>query len=343
MIVTILMLVACQHDPLQIQKKDGTLDCWGCNEGNGTIGQPPVIASFAPQQGIAGTKVKITGSRFSATPSYNTVKFNGIVASVLTATTTQLVVVVPGGAVTGTISVNVSGLTGYSSTIFSETLIDIPRTGLIAFYPFTENGNEEGHNNNALKFSLDYPDSPGFVSDRFGLSNHALTFNGVQLAIAPVQIIPQQPWTISFWVKYNSLQGFPGCFASMSSSVGLQATYAMTANGWYRLNVSGDTGPQPGGEYLLSNPAAYGYLPPAATSWYNITLSYDGSAFKVYRDGTLVESTSASATTVPGPQLLLGRSGESYFVGQMDDLAIYNRALPPADVTKLVQQTISKY
>jgi RHS repeat-associated protein len=77
------------------------------------------IASFAPKIGPAGTTVTIYGTGFSATPSSNTVKFNGTTASVTSASATQLVANVPGGATTGTISVTAPGGSATSSGSFT--------------------------------------------------------------------------------------------------------------------------------------------------------------------------------------------------------------------------------
>ena len=82
------------------------------------------ILNFTPQSGAIGTSVTIQGQNFSATPSSNTVSFNGTAATVTSATTSSLVVTVPSGATTGPISVTVSGKTATSATNF--TVISVP-------------------------------------------------------------------------------------------------------------------------------------------------------------------------------------------------------------------------
>lgn len=77
------------------------------------------IISFAPTSGPVGTSVTITGSGFNSTPTQNTVKFNGTTATVASATPTQLVVTVPSGATTGTISETDSTGTATSTQTFT--------------------------------------------------------------------------------------------------------------------------------------------------------------------------------------------------------------------------------
>jgi YD repeat-containing protein len=77
------------------------------------------ILNFTPSQGPVGTRVTLQGQGFSATPSENTVTFNGTGAAVLSATQTSLVVTVPPGATTGPIAVTVAGNTATSDRQFS--------------------------------------------------------------------------------------------------------------------------------------------------------------------------------------------------------------------------------
>lgn len=93
------------------------------------------VIEFTPNGGPVGATVRIYGTGFSATPSENTVKVDGVLATVTSASPTELVTSVPASATSGTISVatpngsassgapfNVMGpiaptITGFSPTI----------------------------------------------------------------------------------------------------------------------------------------------------------------------------------------------------------------------------------
>jgi RHS repeat-associated protein len=77
------------------------------------------IASFSPKAGPSATTVSIYGTGFSAMAGQNTVKFNGTVAAITSASTSQLVVTVPAGATTGTINVASPGGSATSSSSFT--------------------------------------------------------------------------------------------------------------------------------------------------------------------------------------------------------------------------------
>ncbi len=87
----------------------------GDDEGDPTV---PAITGISPETGTVGTIVTISGKGFSTTPAENVVKFNGVEATVSTATETELVVTVPVGASTGAVTVTIGSdvLTGPTFT-----------------------------------------------------------------------------------------------------------------------------------------------------------------------------------------------------------------------------------
>ena len=81
-----------------------------------TVIPPPVIASFSPAAGVAGTVVTLTGDFFTGATA---VSFNGINAPTFTVvSTTQITVTVPAGVTTGLISVTTPGGTNISASPF---------------------------------------------------------------------------------------------------------------------------------------------------------------------------------------------------------------------------------
>jgi YD repeat-containing protein len=67
------------------------------------------ISRLSPNSGAAGASVTIYGVGFSATPSQDTVTFNGTQATVTSATTTSISTTVPSGATTGQVDVTSPG------------------------------------------------------------------------------------------------------------------------------------------------------------------------------------------------------------------------------------------
>lgn len=82
----------------------------------------PSISDFSPKSGVKGDVVTITGTNFGATAASNIVKFNGVTASLVDATSTELKVAVPGGSITGKITVEVNGSVTTSAADFTAIL-----------------------------------------------------------------------------------------------------------------------------------------------------------------------------------------------------------------------------
>ncbi|WP_159075856.1 BspA family leucine-rich repeat surface protein [Muricauda brasiliensis] len=106
---------------------------WSCGKDDSPSTPPasttPTINDFTPKTGPVGTEVTITGTNFSTTKADNVVKFGSTTATVNTASTTQLKIAVPTGAITGKISVTVDGETVTSTdnfTVSTETQNQAP-------------------------------------------------------------------------------------------------------------------------------------------------------------------------------------------------------------------------
>jgi hypothetical protein len=79
----------------------------------------PTIVDFTPILGGAGSAVIITGENFSPTKNLNIVKFNGVDADVITASSNALEVEVPASASTGKITIRVGPNTATSAEDFN--------------------------------------------------------------------------------------------------------------------------------------------------------------------------------------------------------------------------------
>ena len=78
----------------------------------------PSITGITPSSGPVATTVTISGNNFASSVSGNTVSFNGTTTSPTSATTIQLIVVVPEGSTSGNVTVKTSEGTS-NAVIFS--------------------------------------------------------------------------------------------------------------------------------------------------------------------------------------------------------------------------------
>ncbi|GAB3779614.1 hypothetical protein GCM10028818_30470 [Spirosoma horti] len=83
------------------------------------------ITTISPATAPVGSTIVITGTNFSTDPASNTVTIGGVTATIVSASPTQLVVVVPTGAANGPVSVTTGGQTAQSQATFT---VAIPTT-----------------------------------------------------------------------------------------------------------------------------------------------------------------------------------------------------------------------
>ena len=144
------------------------------------------------------------------------------------------------------------------------------------------------------------------------------------------QINPTQAMTISVWVKPVSWAGGDRRILQKAPND------SDPASSQYRLSSSGgQLAFAITGFNTLTAP-----LPPTNT-WSHLVALYDGSSLKLYQNGQLVSSTSASGP-IPTTNyaLFIGTKTNSspsynYFNGEIDEVRLYNRALNLSEIQTL--------
>jgi YD repeat-containing protein len=144
-----------------------------------------VLIEFTPNRGPVNTTVTLSGTGFSTTPSQNTVKFNGITATVTSSTATSIVTKVPTGATTGPISVTTPTGSATSATNF----VVAANSGAPTVTSFSPAIATPGMSTTITGTSFD----PALANDK-------VTFNGLKrtdvtsaTATSLVAVVPQYP------------------------------------------------------------------------------------------------------------------------------------------------------
>jgi hypothetical protein len=103
-----------------------------CSKDDAQVNPDFNITSIMPESGVIGAQVLITGKGFAAQTSDNKVFFNGVEATISNGTTTELIVLVPVGATTGTVSVK-SGTNTTNGPVFTITEPKVTQKYFIKF------------------------------------------------------------------------------------------------------------------------------------------------------------------------------------------------------------------
>ena len=109
-----------------------------------TLSGAPTIVSFSPSSGSVGTQVTLVGTNFDPTPANNTVFFGATLATVVSATESELVVTVPYGATYEPITVLSNQLVAQSLAPFYVTFendVTLNETSFAAIQAFPSGAN----------------------------------------------------------------------------------------------------------------------------------------------------------------------------------------------------------
>jgi len=209
----------------------------------------------------------------------------------------------------------------------------IPTNGLVAYYPFNGNANDisgNGSNGTVTAATL--------TSDRFGNSNNAYSFDGVNSYIdAAIPNIPKNnaARTISGWFKTNDTFSDPNKYDASIFNYGTLAKLQRLSLSVYRKGyldlISGTTSSTD--DFYVDN---FDY---ANNSWYFFTVTYDGTKLSIYVNGKYVDQKAVSLNTIGNifriGERISGDIVKEGFKGTIDDIAIWNRVLTPEEISAL--------
>lgn len=233
----------------------------------------------------------------------------------------------------------------------------IPSTGLVGWWPFNGNANDESGNGNngTVNGAALTVDRNGFANSayNFNVNNWAFGSGGDNIYIPYNSIFNFSDFTISTWVKRTSV-------GSLISPQGLtiirryQYGYS-NPNGeaWVMQLAHGtsSTGSVLIGAVIQQAPSpapaltAQSIQTVSLNQWYNITMTYSQSTINLYIDNQLVGTAfnpNININTVGNSGISIGLSEQANgqwapFDGSIDDIGIWNRALTEAEILALYE------
>lgn len=229
-----------------------------------------------------------------------------------------------------------------------NTLSSLPVEGLVAYYPFNGNANDEsGNGNNGTVYSA------GLTADRFGNANSAYTYNGINNYIATSNsgsLTISGDITISVWVyDYgDNLMNTYHTILSKRNSVfwSYNLTVSMISGGSgqeYKKVITSRRNPGPIAEFKFSNDTLN------FNKWNNITVTVQQNTIRFYKNGSNIGYLPAFGNYFSIPiinqpvGLTIGWNNDNgnpneYMWGKLDDIRIYNRALLETEILQLYHE-----
>lgn len=220
------------------------------------------------------------------------------------------------------------------TTLEAQIPYYIPTNGLVGWWPFNGNANDEsGFNQNGVVYGAQ------LTTDRYGMNSKAYTFNGSSNYIEVLstsRLSVTTSYTISTWVSVNvwSFGGFPDQHAIVSKidNGDWYGGYEIRAIGGKQLMHSGNIG---GSNFDIGK----GGL--SENQWYHLVVTYDGNKVRFYIDNVMQDSVSRTGHIgTSNNNLRFGRRGGAgsfncWFNGKIDDIGIWNRSLSESEINAL--------
>jgi len=220
----------------------------------------------------------------------------------------------------------------------------VPANGLIGWWSFNGNANDESSNGNNGTVNGASP-----TIDRFGYTASAFNFNGLNnyIDIASNNTINfQNEFSISIWVLTNQNNFNAGIIGKWNNFSGTlqdgQEEFALTVDdavvntmfALLRTNASSSSNIQ-----VQFNNSNYN-----GNQWNQFTYIFNNNNITLYKNSLIVGTSSATGTIINHIQNLeIGRyaggqptsGGNTHFNGSLDDIGIWNRALTEQEISNL--------
>jgi hypothetical protein len=224
----------------------------------------------------------------------------------------------------------------------------VPGNGLLGWWPFNGNANDEsGNGNNGIITGAT------LTTDRFGSINNAYSFNGVSnnIKINNNASLNNANISVSGWflTNINATDTHTGA----KSIIGKWWQFPSNCDNNYNSYIfclarQNNNSTVCLGTNFYSGNNFYYNQPINTGSWYHFTFIHDStSGGKIYINGLLVSSNNINGFICNGVNpIYIGADIENgnlyrYFNGKLDDIGIWNRALTQTEITELYTGVLS--
>jgi hypothetical protein len=205
----------------------------------------------------------------------------------------------------------------------------LPTNGLVAWYPFNGNANDEsGNGTNGIV------NGATLVPNRFGQSNSAYSFDGIndfiqypQGSNTPINIVGDI--SFGYWIKTTSTEGI---ITSFGDQLAGQGGYLSGLRDGSAEPSPGRLGYWVGGTWITSSALIND------NNWTFIMVTYTGGQLKLYVNGNLDSQHSGMPAASWNGNRTLGKPNYvdvRFFSGLIDDFVIYSRALSATEINIL--------
>jgi len=211
--------------------------------------------------------------------------------------------------------------------------------GIVAYYPFNGNENDESGNN----LHLTTVGSPTLSTDRFGNNDRSYYFDGLNdffIHTYDPLLTPISEITVNVWVKHSEIDGVSDVVVSTLDQPDVGGYQIDISRQGSQEVISWDIRPQ-GGALAIRIP----YEAQWKGNWIMITGTFNQDKMKIYVNGVFKESLTTNTTIYYEPTNNFRIATNPHqdnenrrYKGYIDDIRIYNRALNQNEILDLYNE-----
>jgi hypothetical protein len=220
--------------------------------------------------------------------------------------------------------------------VFAQVPSYVPTNGLVGYWPFNGNANDESGNGNNGSYT------GVLTNDRFGFSQSAISLNGMNnlITLPGSNSLNTDNFTISFWTLPNSYNIHNKIqYGVIGGSLRYSLNWSNSFIGYSPMTCAG-------GYASSGNSTSINGV--SLSQWHLITFVIEGTSTKFYLNGNLIQIVNtAVALTCFLPNMNLYFGGDigggsiEYYNGLFDDIGIWNRTLSQQEITNLYNSVSS--
>ena len=212
-----------------------------------------------------------------------------------------------------------------ASNVFAQNIPSyLPKEGLVGWWPFNGNANDESGNGNH-----GIVNGATLTTDRNGNSNSAYSFNGINNVIT-VKRNYLENFSFSGWYNLTKLQDYSPIIDAND------AVWEILIRYYNPDFIKWIKSPGTYTEFLCDNTSN------KTDKWYHIVLVFNSNKASIYIDGVIVKSFSNIILPISNGNYNFGGSisgAPQYLNGKLDDFGIWNRALTDIEINSLYTGT----
>ena len=229
----------------------------------------------------------------------------------------------------------VIALVGLLTIVTGQSLPSyLPSTGLVGWWPFNGNANDEsGNGNNGTVHGAIN------TTDRNGINNSAYYLNGNSNIVINNSFFDNgwTSYTINCWVNVNVVN-HTNTFLNTNPHCGVGIGYSYLGTNRFYHFKGGDAINNSVGCWSIFIKDDFNYSQSIVNQWKMITITKLNNTYTYYVDGQVDKISTSNNSPLNGLcSIYLGsiNNGAEFMNGKLDDIGIWNRALTQTEITAL--------